>query len=392
MKKYIIYFYTLMMITFISCDPLDETYEELDELIDDPTAAQVLEITLTDDEYDLLEEEGVAKYGNFESEDEAKTYIPLILERAYPQLGNGSSVLVTYDLYNPIRINNAVELSLTEAEYDSIGENHPDKLLGTDSTYLTSESDIFKAVEYVYTAPENEDVVTLTYDYRNESVSEERESKLVYYASQWLLAYEPTTEDYNFMGQTYPNFDSRSLARERIAFLFDRLFPFGEEGDIRASIFTYTYEDDNDTPDDDEDDFRVFEDFLAIFIHNGETWVPQQDAMPQSLQFGNEDGVWVPDNTIRYTLSAPDYTFVANNPDLGTEASRGNLSSFGNFSTLSGYWTSEDIIEAIGAILKNNFPNSEVGQKYLVTYNTYPAGFLSVHLILNDEGNYVVVE
>lgn len=372
--KNIFYLFLMVSVTFFACDPLDETYDELDETAVDPTSVQVFEITLTEDDYALLEDEGVAQYNNFESEDEAKTYIPLILERSFPQLGDGSSILVTYDLYDPIRINDEVSITLADTVYEEIGENFPN---------LNSTNDIYKAVKYVYPDPSNEDVVTLTYDYYSGSV-ETRTSKLVFLNQTWYIAYEPTDEDYTFMGQSFPNFESRSLARERIAVLFDRLFPFAEEGDIRTSVFTYTYVDDNDD--------RFFEDFLAVFVYDGETWVPQQDAMPQTLQFGNENGEWVPDNTIRYTFSAIDYTEVGQNTELGTEAARGNLNSFGNFNINSGYWTSEDILEAIGFILKERFPNSEVGQKYLVTYNTYPAGNLEMHVILNADGEYELVK
>ena len=377
-----IFYLLLFAVATFACDPLDETYEELDKTATDPTAVQVFEITLTEDDYELLEDEGVAQYGNFESEDEAKTYIPMILNELYPQLGDGSSILVTYDLYDPVRINDEVSITLEAADYDAIDEPY-----GT----LSSNSDIIKAVKYVYPNPSNEDVVTLTYEYYS-GTTETRTSKLVFLDQSWFIAYEPTEEDYEFMGQSYPNFESRSLARERIAVLFDRLFPFAEEGDIRTSVFTYTYEDDNDTPDDDEDDFRVFEDFLAVFTFNGENWVPQQDAMPRTLQFGNEDGVWVPDNTVRYTFSAADYTLVGQNANIGSDAARDNLNAFGNFNINSGYWSSDDILDAIGFILKERFPNSEVGQKYLVTYNTYPAGNLEMHVILNADGEYELVK
>ncbi|UII34457.1 hypothetical protein LVD17_11620 [Fulvivirga ulvae] len=370
-----------------SCDPLED---EIDEIKSEQSIAKTLEITLTDDDYELLSEEGVAEYGSFDSEDEAKTYIPLILERLYPQLGNGSSILVTYDIYNPIRINDEADLSLTEAEYDSIGENHPDRLLGTDSTYLTSESDIVKAVEYLYTTPENKDVVTLTYDYRNGDVSEERESKLVYYTDKWMLTYEPTAEDYAYMGQAFTNFDSRSLARERIAFLFNELYPFGEDGDVRASVFTYTYVDDNDTPDDEEDDFRVFEDFLAVFIHNGEGWVPQQDVMPRTLKFAHNGTKWIADNTIQFVLTAADYLAIAegyteSNPDGAT-----SMTSYKNYDL--SLWTADLIQESLINYLTELYPPVD-GQKFLITYATWEPGAGTGELyVIGQGGEYVLFE
>ena len=66
---------------------------------------------------------------------------------------------------------------------------------------------------------------------------------------------------------------------------------------------------------------------------NGE-WVMNTS----SLQFGFEDGEWVPDNTIRYTFGAADYAAVVSGLTgvEGFEAAVGNLDSFGNFSRTGG--------------------------------------------------------
>lgn len=189
------------------------------------------------------------------------------------------------------------------------------------------------------------------------------------------------------MGQSYPNFESRSTGRARIAVLFDEKFPFGAEGEIRTAIFTYTYviEDENG------DDERIYEDFLVAYQFDGSNWIPFDDVVSRTLQFGNDGEAWIPDNTIKYTLATADYTAIAANPDLGNTAAQSNLASYGNFNTGGGYWTTEEIYEAIGYVLLTNFPGSEVGQKYQVTYNTYPGGDLQVHLILTEAGSYEVV-
>lgn len=378
MKK--IYIIFLIFFGITACDPLDETYDELDATVQDPTSIQAVTLTLTEDEYDLLEEYEVAGFGNFNSEDEAKTYIPKILEQVYPHLGNGSSVLVTYDMYNPISINTTSEFTLTDADYAAINEP-----FGS----LSNSDDIIKAVAYKNPSPADNDLVTLNYNYFTGEVTEPRTSKVSFVNDVWHVAYILSPEDYTFMGQSFPNFDSRSLARDRIAVLFNNKFPFAEEGDTRTAVFTYTSMDDNGT-EDEEDDFRVYEDVLAAFEYNGTSWIPQQDVMPYTLQFGNENGEWIPDNTIRYTLSAADHTAIGNAWENG--AAKTSILQYGNFDL--SLWTTNDIATAIGNHLKTLFPDAEEGQKYLVTYITYSGGTGSdeMRLILNAEGEYEIVE
>ena len=109
------------------------------------------------------------------------------------------------------------------------------------------------------------------------------------------------------------------------------------------------------------------------------------------MNFGNDGSTWVPDNTIKYTLAAGDYSAIAANESLGNADARANLASYGNFNTNGGYWTTELIIEAIDFVLQGMHPDAEEGQKYVVTYDSYPGGLQEVSLIL-EGGVYVVNE
>ena len=131
---------------------------------------------------------------------------------------------------------------------------------------------------------------------------------------------------------------------------------------------------------------------VALYIFNGSEWIGYGDGYQvstESLNFGHDGEVWVPDNTIKYTFSSADFAVAGDEAnELGNAAARDNLNSFGNFGT---QWSHEEIVGAIGFVLKLNFSDSEVGQKYFVTYNTYPAGDLTVLLILDESGDYVEV-
>ena len=106
---------------------------------------------------------------------------------------------------------------------------------------------------------------------------------------------------------------------------------------------------------------------------NGE-WTPSIS----SLQFGLENGIWVPDNTIRYTLTGGDYALIVDQLTgvEGFEAAVDNLDSFGNFNRTGGStnWTDEMILTGLNFVLDNLNPGAEEGQKYIVTVATWAPG------------------
>ena len=93
MKK-LIYLLAVAGLAFTSCDPLEDVNAQIDAIPDEPNVG-AFEYTLTDEDYATLE----LGYGSFDSEDQAKDLIPGLLEDLYPLYGQGSSVVVTYNLY-----------------------------------------------------------------------------------------------------------------------------------------------------------------------------------------------------------------------------------------------------------------------------------------------------
>lgn len=100
-------------------------------------------------------------------------------------------------------------------------------------------------------------------------------------------------------------------------------------------------------------------------------WVGHESVISTTLQFGHDGTKWVPDNTIRYTLTSADYSYI-----IDTYASVdgfgglvANMATYGNFNGFS--WSEAQIDEVIGAVLLHNFPGAQEGQKYIVTFSIY---------------------
>ena len=194
----------------------------------------------------------------------------------------------------------------------------------------------------------------------------------VYDGGSWEAAedvYYLSVSDYDSMGEgsglpgAFNNFSFNTPADSYLPTFLELKYPFAQEEDqifviykyfssnsglgTRGNLYTYT---------------------------NGE-WVGHESVIETSLQFGLENGVWVPDNTIRYTLQGSDYSLAAsallNEP--GFEAAAGNLDNFGNFNRTGGSttWTDDMMITAIGIILDNLDPGAAEEQKYIVTADVY---------------------
>ena len=93
MKK-VIYLFALVAAVFTGCNPLEDINAEIDALPDEPNIG-VFEYTLIDADYERFD----LSFGNFGSEVQAKDSIPFLLNDLYPLYGEGSSVLVNYDLF-----------------------------------------------------------------------------------------------------------------------------------------------------------------------------------------------------------------------------------------------------------------------------------------------------
>lgn len=386
MKLNKIYITALALVAMISisCDPLEEEINEINASISE---VQDLEYTLTDDDYDLADEAcDCAGFGNFGSEDDVKAYVPLVLNSNFPALGEGSSAIVTYAFFNgssPDLRGDYEEHTVSADEYDALGFNF--------GNFDDLSEDIPLYANYKWPDAGDGDYMDITHDYYNGSFTEnDVVSRAVYtVAYGWQYTFILPDAAYgDFFGESGTDFSTSGEGKEKIpVYLNENNSLFVEDGTTLVVQFNW---DDRFT--DGGSGLPNVPD-VGLYIFSEGEWLLYNDFFQttnETLSFGHDGNTWVPDNTVKYTITAADFTEIGKAENgLGNPAALDNLNTFGNFGT---QWSTPEIYEAIGFILKLRFPNSEVGQKYLVTYNTFPAGDLQVLLILDASGEYVVVE
>ncbi len=177
MKK-IIYLFSLMFLVFASCEPLEDVYEELDAQGGNevPPIIGTDDYTLVDEDYtDIL---GLS-FTNFSSNEDAKTMVSDVLLERYPQLSEGSSINVTYNLFNPIE---KTVYTVTDEDYTAVGLDK-----------LVSEDDFNTFLNFKFTDVKKGDIVDLTYKTLAPTIN-----------------YTLTNDDFASVGNgTFNNFDIR---------------------------------------------------------------------------------------------------------------------------------------------------------------------------------------
>lgn len=195
--------------------------------------------------------------------------------------------------------------------------------------------------------------------------------------------YYLSSADYDSMGEAsgqpgqFNNFSDNVLPVNYIPQFLSIEHPFAQEEDELFVIYRYFIGGDLGT---------ITRGNLYTFT-NGE-WVPSV----ASLSLGFKNGVWVPDNTIRYTLVSSDYAFVVSELGgvEGFESAVDNLDSFSNFNR-TGTWTDDMIVVALNFVLDNLDPGAEEDQKYLVTIATWaPGNSTEDFALIKDGGSWRV--
>ncbi|MDW7696003.1 hypothetical protein R9C00_26025 [Flammeovirgaceae bacterium SG7u.111] len=360
------------LLSLFACDPLKDTYDELDQantgLVKDIT------YTLTEDDYELVDK----SYGNFNNEEEAKELTPKILAETFAYFGAGSTALITYDIYNgssPYLSGDAEEVTVSEDEYLSLGYTY--------KNFDDLEADLPKYAAFKFPDASTGTYADVTHDYYNGSYTErDVVSRVVKTAAYgWKYTYELDSDLYkDFFEEPFSNFSNTDEAEEKIPVYLPTWFKFAEAGDDVLVQYIYY-------------DGGVIED-LAHYTFDGSNWVLYGDAFQvtsSQLSFGFNGSEWIPDNTIKVKLEYPDYQAIGTATAASNPAGSASILSYSNFDI--SLWSSSEIFDAITAHLEDIYPDTEEGQKYLVTYDTWePGNGVATLYVIYNGTEYILFE
>jgi hypothetical protein len=103
-------------------------------------------------------------------------------------------------------------------------------------------------------------------------------------------------------------------------------------------------------------------------------WIGHESTISTTLQFGFDNGIWVPDNTIRYTLVDADYAAIVSALAADYPAATASMENYGNMDRRAGNaaeWTDDMVLEAVNVVLDIVDSSAEEEQKYVVTIEVY---------------------
>jgi hypothetical protein len=357
MKKLIYLFMASVLVLTTACDPMEDIHAVIDA--QEQVITGEVNFTMSDDDYDFLD----LGYGNFNSVEDAKSMIPDLLFEKYPVWGDGSLATVSFNVYAPKKDERSLEIyTVSTADYDSYEDTS--RYNNFDSAYQ-----IYRLLDDLYPAPADRLLVSLTYKFYDGGVST-LNNGFLFLNGEWNFIQGFTDDEYQMMGEGYPNFSSESEADIKIpVFLKDKFkFDGKSAGDIEAIMYKLYV------------GGGVTESYVKYFIYDGSDWSEYGNEISETVKFGHDGSTWVPDNTIKYVLTAADYELVGNG-------------RYGNFDVRAG--KDEETVEArlakINTILLNNFPGMAEGQKFTVIYNVYSgaAEVWEMKVILSG-GSYVL--
>jgi hypothetical protein len=345
MKK-LLYMASALALMFTACDPMEDTYDELDNL--EGPYTQEIEVEFTEADYATLggiaeaaaktEDEkkaaqNIAKYKNFSSSIPATKYIPMFLAAEYSTLEEGSVANVTYDYYQGgltylyeyedyvNDLENMESYTLTTADYDSMGEES-----GEPGKYNNFSSST-PAADYLpdfllgkYPDAEAGDELAVTYKYYDGSVSNITEF-WAFDGSVWaktekeapsipedVTLYELTTGDYDSMGEAsgqpgrYNNFDSNISPDDYLSTFLKVNFPYAVSGD--KMLVQYKFYKGK------IDGVHVTVQEFKEFTFDGEMWNEYESTVKMSGQYMMTKDGWVFDPTVMFTMTSADFQLI----------------------------------------------------------------------------------
>ncbi len=348
MKK-VIYCLAIMGVVLTGCNPVEDIYDDIDAVVD-PIVGDAA-FTLSDEDYDDLD----LGFGNFGSIDDAKSMLPAFLSDKYPVWGTGSSATITFKIWSPVDTFSENIYELSDGDHNAI--------TGGSFGNFSSGGDIYDYVEATYPTPEEGDFVSLRYRYWAGSESTLTDG-FYYEDGDWNKVKGFTEDEYNAMGEGFPNFSSHDEAEAKMPIALVDVYKFSprEPGDVVQAMYEL-YKGGG-----------VTKSYTKNFIFDGMAFAVYTNVAEETVQFGHDGNTWVPDNTVRYTFTGGDIAFISN---ALIDVYPGPADNFGFFGTFDrrdssgNYWSDAMLLEAFNVLLENGSFVTAEEQKYVLTYPIY---------------------
>ena len=376
----------------------------------------IIAYTLTDADFELV---GNGRFDNFDirsgrAEEEIevrRAKIQTILLNNFPDAKDATKYNVTYAVYdgasgtlemllkqqqNEPDASLTTDYTLTDADFALVGNgnyNNFDIRAGKDEETIESRrvkietillnnvpgavsGDLFNVTYAIYNGAAGTRDMLVEFDGTGYTIFSTTSYELYVFAlesktgrftfiEEWQAPFILSSDDYRAMSQPYNNFNGRNPEQKAdalriIEIYLKMLYPYAADGDFIAVQFR-SYEGGGVTATEN-----------VNFINDGSKW---NGITSMTIQFGHDGSVWVPDNTIKYTLVRNvDYEYMSaqltGNSDFDN-VSLANLASYGDFDY---NWSDEQIHFALALFLDHLDPSAAEGQKYILTYVIYDNG------------------
>lgn len=353
MKKNILFYLIgLIAVAFASCNPLDDTIAEIKPVSDD----KALVITTT------------TQYG---TPQDANTGIATMLNKSYPQFGNGKKANVTFSFRS--NIIKPADSVFANIQYTVTTNDYTDAAAavgnGTFKTYSVAQAAAFLEWKYPQaTTPANK-LVLLTYQFFQSNATPSAgvtvTEAFLLLSNGWQKIYLVSPAQYAALGRGINNgFTSADVANLPSYFntmlKTDPSVVAPKVGDVRYVTYKYM-----------QSGTIIHQKIFVLSFDVTGNWAPSL-----TLAFIKQNDKWIPDPTIYYTLVRADYNTIGGpTSTAGTAAGRANLAQFGSFDVSGGAnnWTEAQIADGLIMILNAKYPNATVdpGIPYKVTYTLF---------------------
>jgi len=326
MKKLLILLIGLVSLMSVSCEPMNDIYDDIDTSI---KVEGTTDLVLSEDDYSTLDVAG----NKFSTIDEAKALIPALLKQKYPAFTENSLATVYFNVDNPTTVE---DYTVVAADYSAIGLSNE---------YVTGMSDVVDLLKSKFPQAAKGDFVKLTY----RTLANE-------------IQYNLDPDDFDLiqdeLGDTYP--DPTSSAGNYSNF---------ERREDKDAYWTndMILEALNVVLSDRYDDVEGQKYNVSYAIYDGNA-----GSESMTVQFDGNSYFVVGGMAYEITNDDNDYIGV----ELGDEypGPAGNAAQYNSFdvrTTSDNYWSDDMLVEAVNAVLMNQYPDAENGAKFEVTYQIY---------------------